>query len=240
MKKLIKETVNITDAYKKPNTYIISTDKKYFCFASIGIISSCKYQPEEDFINPIRCNKFILSVQYDYRSGDDLSAFKWVKNTGTYGHTFYCNTLEDAIKKHEDFINGDFEDYRTFHGDKIEQINKASIKEVAKSQCLHHFGMFPNLLERNDIYLQIIKNSGEMPELNKYIERYKHNRYADEKYSNKVKNRFLLDFGQPLEIFVHNWHFYIVGFMNKFNFKGLGDLNKKQRVTIKKVINLYN
>jgi len=240
MKKIIKENVKITDAYEMPNAYIIDKDGLCFVFACVGIISSCKYQKAEDYLNPLWHNKFVLSIQYDYRSGDDLNSFKWVKNTGTYGETFFCDTLEDAIKKHEDFINRTFENYRTFHGDKIEQINKATIKQVAKSQSLHHYSMFPNLLERNDIYLQIIKNSGEMTELNKYIDRYNNNRVADEKYLNKVKNRFLSDFGQPLELFIHNWHFYITGFMNKFNFKNVDDLNKKQQVTIRKVIHLYN
>jgi len=243
MKKIIKENVKITDAYEMPNAYIIDKDGLYFVFACVGIISSCKYQKAEDYLNPLWHNKFVLSIQYDYRSGDDLQKFGFVKNTGTYGVNFNCKTLEEAIQKTLNYLSSDFVDYHEFgtYGTKnrIEQKNIVSVREVAKSQCLHHYSSYERLYNSNDFTMKIIEVSGELETLKRYIKTNENRHNSEIKYQNKLATKFKNVFGFDVQKCIYQFKFDLFQFKKLVKLEDFKKLPEEQKPIIKKLINYY-
>ena len=233
---IIEKDLKGLDIYLNPFIFMLSEDKKQFYYSETGVlVSARKYNNSNEYNKKYR-GKFIVNVQYDYRSGDDLNNFGFCKNTGTYGIELFCDDLNDAITKTLDFLNSDFTDYRTFFGEKIEQKNIVSIREVAKSQSLHHNATFSKHIKEDDLYLKLIKACGEEETLNKYILINENREKASKKYLSKLENRFLKDFEFELKEIVLKFQISI----NKFNelIKGK-DLNENQKSTIKKVLKYY-
>jgi hypothetical protein len=238
-KEIVSNDFRGLDVYSKPNIFQISEDKKCFYYSEIGILANCKYYAAADTTNPKHSKKFILHIQYDYRSPDDLNNFGFVRNTGTYGTQFYLDTLEEAIEKTLEFINSDFIEYKTFAGEKINPIKKATVKEVAKSQSLHHLGMFFEHQKEDSIYLTIIKNAGEYNTLLEYKRRNEDRHKANLKFEKALKNRFLKDFNIELESCVYRFRFSLYEFKK---FTGITDfeaINDNQKNTLKHIFKYY-
>lgn len=225
--------------YAKPNVFQITEDKERFYYSEIGILVSCKYCDKEETTNPIHGNKFILDIQYDYRSPDDIDNFGFVKNTGTYGTVFYLDSLDEAIEKTLSFIGSEFTDYRTFAGEKITPINKATVREVAKSQSLHHLGTFFEYQKEDNIYLTIIKNSGEYETLLYYKRRNEDRHKSDLKFVKALKSRFFKDFNIDLDSCVYRFRFSLHEFKNKTGITDFEAINDSQKNTLKHVFKYY-
>lgn len=225
------------DIYLKPFIFQISEDKKRFYYSEIGILVSAHLSAEGEFYQEKRNNKFIVSVQYDYRSGDDLNNFNFCKNTGTYGKDLIFENLEEAINGTLDFLDSDFTQYKTFHGETIEQQNIVSVREVAKSQSLHHCAGFREHIKEDDLYLNLIIKAGEEDTLNLYTAINENRWTAEKKYRSKLNNCFLENFGFDVSEVVIRFRVYLGNMEKKIKFE---DMNPKQKNIIKHLYKYYN
>ena len=234
-KEIISNNLKGLCIYEKPFIFRITEDKKCFYYSETGIlVSARKYKNSDDF-NESYKSKFVVNIQYDYRSGDDLQNFGFVRNTGTYGKNIFCNNLEEAIQETLIFLNSDFVDYRQFSGEKIEQKNIVSIREVAKSQSLHHLSTFRNHIKEDDLYLKLLIACGEGETLNKYIKTNENREQADKKYLSKLENRFKKDFDFELKEIVSRFQISTHLLKSRIN----EELNEKQQKTLQKVFKYF-
>lgn len=236
---IIDENLKGLCVYEKPFIFRVTEDKKRFYYSEIGVLVSCSFSDESRTTNAKHLNKFVLEIQYDYRSADDLQNFGFVKNTGTYGEQFICKTINEAMQKTLDFLDSTFVNYRTFSGDLIPQINKATIREVAKSECLHHLGCFIQYKEKDNFILKIIENAGETETLKKYIKRNEDRHKANLKFQKKLANRFLTDFKFDIQKVISKFRFDLGRFQQKSEITDFEQLNPKQKHTLKKALNYY-
>lgn len=234
------ETINPNnkglDIYLNPFVFQISEDKKCFYYSEIGVLVSGKFHADEEELNKKWRNKFVVDIQYDYRSGDDINKFGYVSNTGTYASTLFCDNLEDAINKTLDFLNSDFVNYRTFGGEKIKQKNIYSIREIAREQNLRHHAMFIDHVKKDSLYLNLIKKAGDEEKLNKYIAIEKNRDIANQKYISKLSNRFLNDFGFELKTIVYQFKASLYEFQKHIK---LEECTDRKKYTIRKVFQYY-
>lgn len=235
-KEIISNDLRGFGVYDKPFIFRITEDKKQFYYCETGVLVSARKYPNIDDYNKTFKGKYVVNVQYDYRSGDDLQNFGFVRNTGTYGINLFCKNLDDAIQKTLEFLESDFVDYRTFRGEKIEQKNIVSVREVAKSQSLHHLSSFIDHIEGDNLYLKLLKNCGEYETFLKYVEINKNRHLSDLKYMQKLKNRFKKDFDLELDFFINHFKFSLSSFIKKYD----KELTPVQNYTIKKIIQYYN
>lgn len=229
--------------YEKPFVFRITEDNKQFYYSEIGIYVSCKFYKKEEFLNSKMCNKFVLDISHDYRSGDDLKKFGFVKNTGTYGKQFICKTIEEAINKTLEFLNSDFVDYHEFgtYGTKnrIEQKNIVSVREVAKSQCLHHYSSYERLYNSNDFTMKIIEASREIETLKKYIQTNENRHNSELKYRIKLSNKFSCIFDFDVKKCINQFKFDLFEFKKLAKLEDFKQLPENQKPIIKKLINYY-
>jgi len=227
--------------YEKPFIFIITEDKKCFYYSEIGVYVSCRFHKKEEFLNPKMCNKFVLDISHDYRSGDDLNTFGFVKNTGTYGINFICKTLEEAIQKTLEYLNSDFVNYYTWGTrEKIAQKNIVTIREAAKSQCLHHYSSYERLYNSNDFTMKIIEAAGELETLKNHIKTNENRHNSDLKYQGKLSEKFKNVFGFDLKKCVYQFRFDLYQFKKLANLEDFRELEESKKPIIKKIINWYN
>jgi len=238
---IINENLKGLCVYEKPFIFRVTEDKKRFYYSEIGVLVSCSFHKAKEGLNPKFTNKFVIEVQYDYRSGDDLENFGFVRNTGTYGIQLFAKTIKEAMQKTLDFLNSDFVNYRSFGSNKIiPQKNIVSIREVAKSECLHHLGCFIQYKEKDNFILKIIENAGETETLKKYIKINEDRHEANLKFQGKLANRFLNDFSFDIQKVISKFKFDLGGFKQKAEITDFEQLNPKQKNTLKKALNYYN
>lgn len=237
---IIDENLKGLCVYEKPFIFRVTEDKKRFYYSEIGVLVSCSFSDESRTTNIKHLNKFVLEVQYDYRSADDLENFGFVQNTGTYGEQFFCDTIEEAMQKTLDFLNSTFVNYRTFSRELIPQTKSATIREVAKSQCLHHLGAFLKYQDKDNFILNIIENAGETETLKKYVKRNEDRHQANLKFQSKLANRFLTDFNFDIQKVISRFRFDLGGFQKVAEITDFDTLNPKQKKTLKKALNYYN
>jgi len=236
---IISNDLRGLEIYAKPFVFQVRENKKEFYYSEIGILVSCRYYPKtEDYSKTYR-GKFAVNVQYDYRSADDLSKFGFVKNTGTYGIDLFAKTLEEAMQMTLDFIESEFTSYRAFGGEKLKQKNKASIREVAKSQSLHHLASFSNLWSEDNIYLTIVKNAGEFDTLMNYRKVNENRHNAELKYQSKLSARFSKDFGVNIRECAPTFTFRLGNFQTLTGLNAKEDLNKNQKNTLQHALKYY-
>lgn len=225
------------DIYLKPFIFQISEDKKRFYYSEIGVLVSAHLSTKGEFYQEKINNKFIVSVQYDYRSGDDLNNFNFCKNTGTYGKDLIFDNLEDAINGTLDFLDSDFTQFKTFHGETIEQQNIVSVREVAKSQSLHHCASFREHIKKDDLYLNLIIKAGEEEELNRYTAINENRFKAELKFRSKLSSTFLENFGFEVSEIVIRFKVHLGNMEKKIKFE---DMNPKQKNIIRHLFRYYN
>jgi len=234
-KEIIPNDLKGLCVYEKPFIFRITEDKKCFYYSETGILVSARKHENNQDLNKSYKNRFVVNIQYDYRSGDDLQNFGFVRNTGTYGMNLFCKNLEEAIQETLIFLNSDFVDYRSFSGEKIEQKNIVSIREVAKSQSLHHISTFRNHIKENDLYLKLLIACGEGETLKKYIQINENREQADKKYLSKLENRFKKDFDFELKEIINCFQISLHLLKNRIS----EELNEKQQKTLQKVFKYF-
>lgn len=239
-KEIIVKDLKGLAIYEKPFVFRITKDLKSFYYSEVGVIVNCSFHKEEAFLNPKMCNKYVLTIQYDYRSSDDLQKFGFVKESGTYGEQFICETIDEAIGKTLEFLSSDFE-FATYEGKKVTaQKNIVAVREVSKSQCLHHYSSYERLYNSNDLMMKIIEASGELETLKKYIQINKNRHNAELKYSNKLSKKFNSVFGFDLMKCIYNFTFDFYKFKKLAGLNHFDELQEIQKPIIKKVLHYYN
>lgn len=236
---IISNDLRGLEIYAKPFIFQVRENKKEFYYSEIGILVSCRYYPNtEDYSKNYR-GKFVINVQYDYRSADDLNNFGFVKNTGTYGIDLFAKNLKEAMQMTLNFIDSEFISYKAFGGEKLEQKNKASIREVAKSESLHHLASSSNLWSEDNIYLTIVKNAGEFETLMTYRKVNENRHSAELKFQSKLSTRFSKDFGVNIKECAPTFTFRLGNFRNLTGLNTKEDLNKTQKNTLKHALKYY-
>lgn len=231
------------EVYEKYDVWQISPEKDRAYFATPGICISIRFYPREDGMNTNWWDKFVAEVQYDYRNPDVIDSFDFVQHSGTYGQHLFFNTLKQAIKGCEEFINQDFEGVSDFgSNDKILSTTKISRKEVAKKAFFHHYGMFPDL---HEFRTKACNNSKYFQEYVHYRDRYKRRAESDKKYQLKIDKVFLEEFGFSVEKIQYNWRINVYDFLEKIGKPEANrdvlkkELSKRQFSVFDKVFNYY-
>ncbi len=236
---------NYKDVYSIPYTVCMTKDKKYFHYSEIGVLCSCLYHKKNVDYQENWHDKFVLHISYDYRSADNLNNFGFVKHTGTFGKNIFCDSIEEAIQKMFEFLDSEFV-LRDFSGEIIPQKNKATVREVAKAQSLHHIAGYYKLYEGDSIYKTIIINSGQKETLEKYINTYKNREKTEFKYKDKINKKFKDCFSLDIRPFINgSYTFPLQSFFNAMNtdYKNFKEyyesLTKEKQSCLKHIINYY-
>jgi len=208
-------TASGLEVYEKLDVWQISEDRNCAYFATVGICISIRYYDDDSvYLNTNWKNKFVAEVQYDYRNPDTIDNFAFVKLSGTYGHHLFFNTLDEAMKGCEDFLDEDFEGVCEFYDRKIISTTKLPRKEVAKKAFFHHYGMFPDL---HDFRTSALKDTPYFEEYVSYRDRYKNRADSDEKYRLKIDKVFLEEFGFDVSTIQYNWRVSVRDFLQKID-----------------------
>lgn len=203
--------------------FIIDRSSTCMYFITIGIHFSCRFYPEEEFLNPLFCDKYKGDFQYDYREPGKEHSLD-VIDSGTYGVTFISNTLQEMINLVESKLKTAF---------KLE--SKYSIKEIAKLQAFHHNAKFSRLTE-NFIKVLMFYPSEYQKEFDVLTQKYKNRNDAIVKYQTKLNKVFEKTFKAPIQNYLWYFKFDLGKFKRAFSLDSLTDYEKK---VVKKIANYY-